>query len=56
MMTWISVDERTPNNYETVLVCFNNGNKPGIDIFTWNDKWYKANKITHWMPLPKAPN
>ena len=54
-MEWISIDERTPNNYEAVLVYFDNGKNPGIDIFTWNDKWYKPNSITHWMPLPEPP-
>lgn len=55
-MKWISVDEKTPNNYENVLVYCGNGNRPGnINVFTWNDKWYKMNMITHWMPLPEPP-
>ncbi|HBF39197.1 MAG TPA: hypothetical protein DDW50_17990 [Firmicutes bacterium] len=55
-MEWISVDKRTPNDYELVLVYCNNGSKPGITVYRWNNECYKANQITYWMPLPKPPN
>jgi hypothetical protein len=58
-MEWISVEDRLPEPYETVIVAGGVGfiNKSG----TWRTplgldgtrdiQW----KVTHWMPLPEPP-
>ena len=53
---WISVDERLPERYETVLV-FNYG-MISVDFIATNGRWYEHighDGITHWMPLPEPP-
>jgi len=56
-MEWISVDERLPEDRVSVLVW----NKDSVEIgFMSKGKWqswvefYRG--VTHWMPLPEAPN
>ena len=53
---WISVDERLPNPFESVLV-FRDG-KISIDYNEGNG-WFaydfNGKRVTHWMPLPLAP-
>jgi len=66
---WISVREQKPNNKEIVLVScehgvtmaeytkFDNGNEMWwavLCIGTYEDSG-DAEKVTHWMPLPKQP-
>ena len=61
-MEWISVDERLPENDESVLGCAV-GCDDGIDICScengvWRDNHcnpYTEYPITHWMPLPEPP-
>jgi len=62
-MKWISVKDRLPED-EFVLVCACMGEKPLIisawcnntgDKPTWSLVDPVADAITHWMPLPEAP-
>ena len=59
---WISVDERLPEDGETVLtisaeaemaVCFYETTLEGI--FQQYHGLVRIYNITHWMPLPEAP-
>ena len=53
---WISVKERLPKPFESVLV-FRDG-KISIDYNEGNG-WFaydfNGKRVTHWMPLPLAP-
>lgn len=70
-MTWVSVKEKLPNIGESVIVYqfedkINNGlyvawieklgieNKP-VWQYSWCCGCYCPAEITHWMPLPDAP-
>lgn len=63
-MEWISVTERLPEKYESVL-CYNKGH---ITNGLWNSFhkcWHwcnhnntgkiKKKEVTHWMPRPAPP-
>lgn len=52
---WISVEDRLPPKFESVLVCCNG--VLGIDFICSTGKWYESFPIdvTHWMPFPEAP-
>lgn len=65
---WISVEERLPENYESVLLWFSYrswANERRIDCeeaaVGWraDDLWYiercSGVRVTHWMPLPDPP-
>ena len=64
MSEWINVKERLPEPYESVLVHMPE-EKPLPTVhegyITGNGKWYaahcprEADEITHWMPMPSAP-
>jgi hypothetical protein len=55
---WISIDERLPDNGETVLTVDNEGY---MIVASWYELggWFlpvcRANPVTHWMPLPEPP-
>ena len=53
---WISVDDRLPESFESVLV-FRDG-KITIDHHEENG-WFaydfNGKRATHWMPIPKTP-
>ena len=55
---WISVEERLPDNGETVLTVDNEGY---MIVASWYELggWFlpvcRANPVTHWMPLPEPP-
>ena len=53
---WISVNDRLPNPFESVLV-FRDG-KISIDYNEGNG-WFaydfNGKRVTHWMPLPEMP-
>lgn len=64
---WISVKERLPEPYETVLISILSKNGYGEDASIENLGCYErgalcsyiplaeGEKITHWMPLPEPP-
>lgn len=61
---WISVKEKLPERDERVLFWYVNPNNPkesGYDIGRFRlDGFsgiftYKAEAVTHWMPLPEPP-
>lgn len=55
---WISVEERLPDNGETVLTVDNEGY---MIVASWYELggWFlpvcRANPVTHWMPMPEPP-
>lgn len=55
---WISIEERLPDNGETVLTVDNEGY---MIVASWYELggWFlpvcRANPVTHWMPLPEPP-
>ena len=69
-MEWISIKDRLPELHHTVLVCNSDGisqdeRDPETatlhegDIFyyiaPWDYNLYSVAIVTHWMPLPEAP-
>lgn len=57
-MEWISVKEKLPRGDRQVL-CYstNNGGYSFISpLGTYDGRWIRSFKITHWMPLPECPN
>jgi hypothetical protein len=59
-MKWISIEDRLPEKYQTVLVIFNKNN---VDTAIYTGNCFidtccscKIYLVTHWMPLPKPPN
>ena len=61
MSEWISVNDRLPEGYKDVLVCYKNAVGYRIDITfycdqcEYGDGWFLPVNITHWMPLPEPP-
>lgn len=57
---WISVDERLPEEGETVL-CYYESDLMGVCTRLheiWEDSygyWESDDAITHWMPMPEPP-
>jgi hypothetical protein len=61
MNDWVKVDDRLPEEEESVLLCdgfsicighiFDSENK-----YWWNSPDIMMNDITHWMPLPELPS
>lgn len=72
MNNWISVDERLPEKYNTVLVLYHAhfDDEPITEFdfctaffdgetFDPKDQLFymkRTVKVTHWMPLPKPPS
>lgn len=55
---WISVEERLPDNGETVLTVDNEGYMivaSWYELGGWLLPVCRANPVTHWMPLPEPP-
>lgn len=65
-MKWISIKEKTPEDYENILftngkrvflgfrVCLEDGDDGRDDFYYYsNERNYDG--ITHWMPLPELP-
>ena len=61
-MEWINVDDRLPEEYERVLSYNSWHEKIKVDyiVFAPDPIWActlaHQMKVTHWMPLPEAPN
>lgn len=59
--SWISVYERLPSSYETVLTYspelgYREGEWLEIELSWFTNMWTQRLKwITHWMPLPPKP-
>lgn len=69
-MSWISVNDRMPEECTSVLVCdayrvcaderephiayFDKGD--WVSLAWWDYSQYAFPKVTHWMPLPKPPS
>ena len=59
---WISVEERLPEDGETVLTI---SSELEMEVYDYDSEWegifqkfngsIKVFNITHWMPLPEAP-
>lgn len=55
---WISVKYRLPKDYQNVILYYENGKTEigayykCLKKFTFESCY---GKVTHWMPLPKAP-
>lgn len=59
---WISVEERLPENSNSVLVCVNKLPQRYLCRYNsdakrwlWDDALTYAQDVTHWQPLPPAP-
>lgn len=55
---WVSVEERLPERYQNVLVCYKNGRVDidwanSLGAFTLDNL---CGRVTHWMPLPAPPD
>jgi len=58
-MSWISVNDKLPEKYQTVLCVFNKNN---VDTATYTGKCFidtccasRRCLVTHWQPLPEPP-
>lgn len=53
---WISVTERLPENDGRYLVCNQPYKAQWVMIQEyWKDSGWSGSSVTHWMPLPPAP-
>ena len=63
MSDWISIKDRKPEPFQTVLACWNDKKHPRVDMCFWNgdrhfdgEVWVPMEEaITHWQPLPEPP-
>lgn len=64
MSEWISVDDKVPENYGTVIVTdgdevyagfYSNKSNEWLRWTGWKNLDLRYFKVTHWMPLPKKP-
>jgi len=55
MSEWISVEDELPAEGQMVVAFHNHGDSTGWTTYCW-DRWWKMNDVTHWMPLPAAPD
>lgn len=65
---WISVEEKLPDGFYTVIVWVNNASKfykkgttfaylfEGKEWVMLEEGKFTKPQISHWMPLPKGPN
>lgn len=59
-LEWISVQERLPEQFQSVLSYRGNKVLFEVDFIDEQGKWYSqckysTTKVTHWMPLPEPP-
>jgi hypothetical protein len=58
-ITWISVEERLPHEYETVLVP---SNGHSVSVYRAGNLWLTTctrrtiDNVTHWAEMPKGPS
>lgn len=56
---WISVEERLPEDSQSVLACFEKSGGVGCATFVDLYKCFETDRgcfgATHWMPLPEPP-
>jgi hypothetical protein len=62
MSAWISVEERLPDDGDSVLIFHKSGDMFTAWYRTWNEDWCDYNgflvgedEVTHWQPLPEPP-
>lgn len=59
-MSWIAVKDKLPDDELTVMIATKDSDEPVW--LGWHDEsgWYTVEampiKVTHWMPIPEAPN
>jgi len=56
---WVPVAERLPSHYDYVLIWCDDGTaEAGVHAIDCriNGEWSRYSHVTHWMPLPDAPN
>ncbi len=56
---WIPVEERLPGKGNDVLVTYDTGAQ-GVDFIDSDGDWFWEDReegieVTHWMPMPEAP-
>ena len=54
-MNWISVDERLPDPFKTVLVYDTHTECVRISLYRGTDEVWRNGRISHWMPFPEPP-
>lgn len=52
---WISVKDRLPDVYETVLVWGKDTGGVRRNLYSPNSSIWKDGTVSHWMPLPESP-
>lgn len=52
---WISVDERLPERFKTVLVYDTHTESVRISLYRGTDEVWRNGRISHWMPFPEPP-
>lgn len=55
---WVSVEDGLPEIDQQVAVVLDYGDRKEVTATKWSkgeEKYYKMNCITHWMPLPQPP-
>lgn len=54
-MNWIKVEDRLPEEHQTVIAYMKNIRNPDIKIQVI--QWWTGDteEISHWMPLPEPP-
>ncbi len=58
MSEWISVKDRLPEDFSEVLIAFGGGVSIACYDGDWREPVYPMLpllSVTHWMPLPAAP-
>ena len=52
---WISVDDRLPDPFHTVLVYDTHTECVRISLYKGTDEVWRNGRISHWMPFPEPP-